>query len=354
MDRWIFHVDINAFYASVEINDHPEYQGKAVVVCSDRQRAIITTANYIARSYGIESAMPLSVALKKHPDLIITGLNFDRYREVSKQFIALCQTYSDTLEQASIDECYLDVTIPIQAYEKPLDMAISLQNDIQKTLNLQVSIGIAPTVFLAKMASDMRKPNGLTIIRDNEVATKLWPLPIEDMHGIGIKTVVLLKAKNIHTIGDLANKKANQITDVFKNHAHEMIERAWGKDDREVDSDQQIKSIGNSTSLIKVTDDPTEIQTALRNVCNDLSYRLKNRQLSMKQMTLSIRDDQNQSYARSLILDEAINEAEDIYEQALMVFDDQFNDWAIKNIGVSTSKIMDRSLNIQQLSLFKE
>ena len=354
MDRWIFHVDINAFYASVEINDHPEYEGKAVVVCSDSQRAIITTANYIARSYGIESAMPLSIALKKHPNLIITGLNFDRYRSVSKQFIELCQSYSDKLEQASIDECYLDVTIPIKKYKKPLDMAISLQKEIQKKLNLNVSIGIAPNVFLAKMASNMRKPNGLTIIRENEVPMKLWPLPIEEMHGIGKKTVILLKAKDINTIGDLANTKSNQISDVFKNHASEIIDRACGKDDREVESDQQVKSIGNSTSLIKLTDDPTEIQIALKSICFDLSSRLKSKELSMKQMTLSIKDEQNQSYARSLLLDQAIVEAEDIYEQALMIFDDHFNDWAIKNIGVSTNKIIDQSFNIQQLSLFKE
>jgi DNA polymerase-4 len=354
MDRWIFHVDINAFYASVEINDHPEYEGKAVVVCSDTQRAVITTANYIARSYGITSAMPLSVALKKQPDLIITGLNFDRYRTVSKQFIDICQTYSTKLEQASIDECYLDVTVPIEAYEKPLDMAINLQKEIKQKLNLQVSIGIAPNVFLAKMASNMRKPNGLTIIRENEISTKLWPLPIEEMHGIGKKTVVLLKAKDIHTIGDFAAIEANQISDVFKNHADEMIQRAWGIDDREVEADHQIKSIGNSSSLIKLTDDMTEIQTALRSICSDLSNRLKNRDLSMKQMTLSIKDEQNQSYARSLLLDKAIVEAEDIYEQALMIFDDHFNDWAIKNIGISTNKIMDQSFNIQQLSLFKE
>lgn len=354
MDRWIFHVDINAFYASVEINDHPEYEGKAVVVCSDRQRAIITTANYIARSYGIESAMPLQVALRKKPDLIITGLNFDRYREVSKQFIALCQTYTDTLEQASIDECYLDVTIPIQNYEKPLDMAINLQKDILHQLNLQVSIGIAPNIFLAKMASNMRKPNGLTIIRESEVPTKLWPLPIEYMHGIGKKTVVLLKEKNINTIGDLAKCTPDQLVDVFKNSAREVIDRAWGRDDREVESEQQVKSIGNSTSLIKLTDDTTEIQTALKEICFELSNRLKQKDLSMIQMTLSVKDEQNQSYARSLMLDHSIVEAEDIYEQALMIFDDHFNDWAIKNIGVSTNKIIDQSLNIQQLSLFKE
>lgn len=354
MDRWIFHVDINAFYASVEINDHPEYQGKAVVVCSDTQRAVITTANYIARSYGITSAMPLSVALKKQPDLIITGLNFSRYREVSQQFIAICQRYTAKLEQASIDECYLDVSVPIQAYEKPFDMAIYLQKEIKETLNLQVSIGIANNAFLAKMASNMRKPNGIMIIRDNEIQTKLWPLPIEEMHGIGKKTVVHLKSKGILTIGDLAQVDVSQIRDVFKNNAEEIIMRAWGKDDREIESDHQIKSIGNSTSLIKLTDDLNEIQTALKGICSDLSRRLKQKELSIKQMTLSIKDEQNQSYARSLLLDRPIVEEEDIYEQALMIFDDHFNDWAIKNIGVSTSKIVDSSLNIQQLSLFKE
>ena len=354
MDRWIFHVDVNAFYASVEINDHPEYQGKPVVVCSNRQRAIITTANYIARKYNIESAMPLSVALKKCPDLIITGLNFSRYQEVSRQFVALVSNYSDKIQQASIDECYLDVTKPITTYQKPLDMAVHLQKDIQKTLKLDVSIGIASNMFLAKMASNLKKPNGISIIRDDEIATKLWPLPIEDMHGIGKKTVAILKAMNINTIRDLANTSYEQLITVFKNHTQEVIDRAWGLDFREVEPDQEIKSIGQSSSLIKVTDDADEIQTTLKACCYELSRRLKRRQSMLKQLTLSIKDEDHQSHTRSMILDKPIVKADDIYEQALVMLEDHFMDWPIRNIGISTSKIVSEQDQLQQLSLFKE
>jgi len=354
MDKWIFHIDVNAFYASVEINNHPEYQGKAVVVCSDTQKAIITTANYIARSYGIESAMPLSIARKKCPDLIITGLNFDEYKRVSKQFIELCKTYSEICEQASIDECYLDVSDTIKEYEKPLDLAIKIQKDIQQTLHLDISIGIASNMFLAKMASNMKKPNGLTIIRDNEIETKLWPLPIEKMHGIGNKTVILLKNIGIYSIGDLALSNHNDVVSIFKNHTQEVIDRAKGMDDREVESESSFKSISQSSSLIKVTNDSQEIQTTLKQCCFDLSSRLKARNLALKQLTLSIKDPDNQSFTRSIMLDTIISEAEDIYEQALMIFDDHFSDWDIRNIGIGSNKIVDTSQSIKQLSLFKE
>ncbi len=354
MNKWIFHVDVNAFYASVEINDHPEYIGKPVVVCSNQQRAVITTANYIARSFEIESAMPLAIALKKCPDLIITGLNFHRYQQVSKQFVELLATYTDKIQQASIDECYLDVTKPIMAYPRPLDMAIILQKDIQKSLKLDVSIGIADNMFLAKMASNLKKPNGISIIRYDEIATKLWPLPIEHMHGIGKKTVVILKDMNIQTIKDLANTPYEQLILVFKNHTQEVIDRAWGLDNRDVEPDQEVKSISQSSSLIKVTDDADEIQTTLKICCFDLSRRLQRRQSMLKQLTLSIKDENYQSHTRSMILDKPIVAGDAIYEQALVMFEDHFTDWPIRNIGISTSKIVNEQEQLQQLSLFKE
>lgn len=354
MNRWIFHIDVNAFYASIEINNHPEYQGKPVVVCSDRQKAVITTANYIARSFGIESAMPLAIARKKCPDLIITGLNFDEYKRVSQQFIQTCKKYSEICEQASIDECYLDVSETIKKYERPLDLAIEIQKDIQQSLNLDISIGIASNMFLAKMASNMKKPNGLTIIRDNEVQSKLWPLPIEKMHGIGNKTVVLLKNIGIHTIEDLATQSLEDITMIFKNHSQEVIDKANGMDEREVETESFFKSISQSSTLIKVTNDTQEIQTTLKQCCIDLSNRLKTKKLALKQLTLSIKDHDNQSYTRSVMLDKNVYEAEDIYEQALMIFDDHFSDWDIKNIGIGSNKVVDSNQNIKQLTLFKE
>ena len=354
MDRWIFHIDVNAFYASVEINNHPHYQGKPVVVCSDTQRAIITTANYIARNYGIESAMPLSVALKKCPDLIITGLNFSEYKKASRQFIKLCKQYSDSCEQASIDECYLDVTKTILQYDKPLDLAITIQKDIQQTLNLDVSIGIASNMFLAKMASNMRKPNGLTIIRDQEIQSKLWPLAIEKMHGIGNKTVVSLKEKGIFTIKDLALSNKEDILDVFKNHTQEIIDRANGIDQRTLEQESSIKSLSQSSSFLKPTNDALEIQTTLRQCCVDLSNRLKARNLACKNLMLSIKDTNHQSFTRSITLDKMIDEAEDIYEQALMILDDHFSDWDIRNIGIGTNKAFNQASINEQLSLFKE
>ena len=354
MNRWIYHIEVNAFYASVEINNNPEYANKPVVVCSDTQSAIITTANYIARSYGITSAMPLSVALRKCPDLIITGLNFDEYKRVSAEFVALCRKYSDKCEQASIDEVYMDVSDIIQKYEKPLDLAIEIQKDIQQTLKLDVSIGIAENMFLAKMASNMRKPNGLTIIRNVEIPTKLWPLPVEKMHGMGQKTVALLKAQNLNTIYDLAHAAYETLVPIFKNHTLEVIEKANGIDHGEVESESSIKSISQSSTLIKPTDDSEEIHTTLRECCIDLSNRLQARNLACKNLILSIKDTNHQMFSRSIVLDRVTNDANDIFELALMIFDDNFSDWEIRNIGIGTNRFVLMDEHVQQMSIFEE
>lgn len=354
MNNWIFHIDVNAFYATVEINNNPQYKDKPVVVCSDTQKAIITTANYIARSYGIRSAMSLSHALKLAPDLIITGLNFDEYRKVSRTFVDLCKQYTSKCEQASIDEVYLDVSEVIHNYEKPLDLAMIIQKDIQNQLQLDVSIGIAENMFLSKMASNMKKPNGLTIIRQVEIESKLWPLPIEKMHGMGQKTVVLLKAIGIHTIKDLAQASYSQLVPIFKNHTLEVIERANGIDHSEVESDSAIKSISQSSTLIKPTNDSEAIHTTLKECCVDLSIRLKARKLACKNLVLSIKDISHQMYSRSIVLDKITNDEDDIYELALMILDDHFSDWEIRNIGIGTNRFVSMDDHVQQLSIFEE
>ena len=208
MMQVIFHIDLNAFYASAEISRNPSLKGKPVVISGKSKRSIITTASYEARKYGIHSAMPLFQAKQLCKDLIILPADFELYHRLSNEFFTIIASYSEILEVASIDECYLDVTAIIQEKKiHPVVLAKDIQTKVYEQLNLQCSIGISPNKFLAKMASDMKKPMGITVLTRNNLKEVMWPLDIKDMFGIGKKTQPKLRAVGINTIGDLADYK---------------------------------------------------------------------------------------------------------------------------------------------------
>ena len=197
----IFHIDLNAFFASAEISQNPQLVGKPIVVCRESRRSIITTASYEARKYGIHSAMPLFQAKKLCPQLITVPPHFALYKTLSQEFFQIISTFSKKLEVASIDECYVDMTEYIQEHHlQPYQVAQNIQKKVYNTLNLQCSIGIAPNKFLAKMASDMKKPMGITILTKRNFKEKLWHLPVGQMHGIGKKTVPKLEQHGIYTM----------------------------------------------------------------------------------------------------------------------------------------------------------
>ncbi|MDE8038924.1 DNA polymerase IV, partial [Erysipelothrix rhusiopathiae] len=188
MAQVIFHIDINAFYASAHLITDSSLYGKPVVVCSNQRGSVVTTASYEARSFGVNSAMPLAHAKRLCPNLEVIEVDFELYQELSVKFMNIIRSYSAVMQPASIDECYVDMTEVIKKYEKPLDLAVEIQKNIWEALRLPISIGVAPNKFLAKMASDMQKPRGITVLRIREVSQKLWPLSIESMYGIGKKT----------------------------------------------------------------------------------------------------------------------------------------------------------------------
>ena len=191
--RVILHIDLNSYFASAEILKNSALEGQPVVVAGLHRRSVVSTArSYEARKYGVHSAMPLHMAMEKCPNLVVVQGDYGWYEELSNRFFKYLRRFSSLIEPASIDECYMDVTDVIKDYKRPLDLAWQIQKSVQKDLKLPCSIGVAPNKFLAKMASDMRTPMGITILRKQEVPKKLWPLPISDMWGIGKKTVPLL------------------------------------------------------------------------------------------------------------------------------------------------------------------
>src|SRR5690625_4757855 len=244
--RVIFHIDINAFFASAHLIDNPDLIGKPVVVCRDVTGSVVTTASYEARAYGIQSAMPLSHAKRLCDDLKVVELDFNLYQELSSEFVSIIESYSPIVEQASIDEVYVDVTDLIMTYEKPLDLAVDIQKQVLEQLKLPISIGVAPNKFLAKMASDMKKPMGITVLRKRDIPYKLWVLPIEEMHGVGQKTAERMRNNEIYTIGDLAKADPFLVKGIFGVNGDRLRRRALGEDPRPVDpeSDSVYKSIG--------------------------------------------------------------------------------------------------------------
>lgn len=352
MGKIIFHIDINAFFAQAETLRDPLLKNKPIAVCSNKRGSVVTTANYIARQYGVKSAMPLIEAIKLCPELVVTGVHFELYERISHQFIECCKKYSDVVEVASIDECYLDVTDSIKKYRKPLDLAMTIRKDIKKTLGLDVSIGIAPNRFLAKMASDMKKPKGTTVLRQKEVESKLWPLPIDRMHGIGIKSAALLKQSNIMTIGDLAKCNISDVQHIFKRSTETMISRAKGEDNSELEIDTNVKSLSQSTTLSFATSDYDEITVVLERLCKELQQRCVEEKVLAQQITLTIKDEGFQSYTRTMKLTSPTNDHKEFFENALLLFDANFDEVTVKLLGVGCSHFVFRDIISEQMKLF--
>jgi len=246
--RVIFHIDLNAFFASCEIAEDPSLKDKPIAIGGSSDRGVLTTANYVARKYGVRSAMSGVEAKRLCPQLLMLPVNFPLYQKYSKIFFDVLAEYSEEVEKGSIDEGYLDLTLMSDEVH-PVEIAEEIQSRLLNDYKLPISIGIAPNMFLAKMASDMKKPLGITVLRKRDVKEKLWPLPIEEMYGIGSKTYPNLKLIGINTIGDLVEyKDEKKLRLVLGSRYVDFIEKAKGNDTRQVDANRHVdmKSIGSS------------------------------------------------------------------------------------------------------------
>ena len=272
--RVIFHIDMNAFFANCEISQHPEYAHKPMVIAHDSRRSVVSTASYEARKFGIHSAMPLYLAKQKCPQLLIVEPHFDLYRRLSHAFFKIVSSYSYIMEVASIDECYVNVSdYIIEHHIHPADLALEIQQRIMRELHLPCSIGIAPNKFLAKMASDMRKPMGITMLTRSNIKQLLWPLPVDAFFGIGKKTAPKLKAAGIETIGDVANYANYQtLRQILGRHALIYYNKANGRDDAKVIyQETDVKSIGNTTTFEEDISDEKLLEDRFKEIALNVS-----------------------------------------------------------------------------------
>lgn len=354
MAQVIFHIDINAFYASAHLITDSSLYGKPVVVCSNQRGSVVTTASYEARSFGVNSAMPLAHAKRLCPNLEVIEVDFELYQELSVKFMNIIRSYSAVMQPASIDECYVDMTEVIKKYEKPLDLAVEIQKNIWEALRLPISIGVAPNKFLAKMASDMQKPRGITVLRIREVSQKLWPLSIESMYGIGKKTVPKLKQMGIETIGDLARFNPDHLKSILGVNAQNFVQKANGYDHSVIDTDVTMKSIGQSKTFKDAMTDLDEIRNAILNELVEVMRRMERQDVVGKTVSFSIRLDDYKTATRSFTFDEYTRDQNLVFERLMSLYDEFEGEGDVSFISVTMTNLLPKDEIIEQLNIFDD
>ncbi|WP_066047260.1 DNA polymerase IV [Robertmurraya korlensis] len=353
--RVILHVDMNSFYASVEMAYDPRLKGKPLAIAGnvEERRGIIVTCSYEARQVGVRTTMPLWEARKLCPDLIVMKPNFERYRAASTAFFDLLRQFSDLVEPVSIDEGYVDIT---ESYEfgSPIEIAETIQARMLEQFDLPCSIGIAPNKFLAKTASDMKKPLGITVLRKRDIKHVLWPMNVGEMHGVGQKTAEKLKTISIHTIGDLAKGNEIQLKSLLGINGLRLKERANGMDVREVDpnSVSDFKSVGNSTTLPKDVTNVRELNEVLEKLADTVSARLKAKQVLATGLSVTLRYKDRKTLTRSKKLNNPVDKQDEISQLAKNIFHSHWNGNAIRLLGITGTDLIHVNEAVKQLDLF--
>lgn len=354
--RVILHLDMNAFYCSVHEAEQPEqYKDKPTAVAGsvELRKGIIVTCSYAARKFGVKTGMTVRQGLKACPQLIIIQPDFDLYRRYSRGFMDIARSFTPLVEATSIDECYLDIT-GSKLYGTPLEIAQRIRERIQLEWGLPCSIGIAPNKLLAKMASDMEKPNGLTVLRIRDVPSKLWGRPCDTLFGIGRKTADKLKKLNILTIGQLAQSDEAFLTRHFGVMGPWMKEAANGIDRSPVKATkEQSKSVGHTTTLPENLSARKDIHRVLLNLADQTSRRMRRKKLVAQTVQITIRRPDMSTVTRSVTLKTPTDNASDIHREACRLFDTHWKEGGpVRLLGITLQNLSPQDDAAVQLDLF--
>jgi DNA polymerase-4 len=319
MFRVIFHLDMDAFYASVEQRDDPRLRGRPVIVgAPPTQRGVVCAASYEARRFGVRSAMPSATAGRLCPGGVFVRPRMDHYRQESAHIMAIAAQTGAVVEPMSIDEAYLDVSAISQAEDtdaslrKALPLARQLKQRILSERKLTATIGIASNKLLAKIASDHKKPDGLTIIADHEKVSFLRPLPVRVLYGVGRVTENILSQAGVVTVGDLQDYPGD-LRALVGSFAPKLKQFAFGQDDRPLEIGDEVKSISGEETFLKDTDDRKVLRACLKEQAADISARLKHRRLGAHTIQVKVRYSDFTTLTRQISFEEPITEAADIY-----------------------------------------
>jgi len=321
MTRTILHVDMDAFYAAVEQRDHPEYRGKPVVVGSDpkggRGRGIVSTCSYEARRFGIHSAQPISRAWNLCPQAIYVMPDMGKYERVSGRVMNILAGYTDLLEQVSVDEAFLDVTGSTKLFGSGVEIARNIKQTIRRELGLTASVGIAENKFVAKIASDLEKPDGLVVVACGREKEFLAPLEIGRLWGVGKKTETSLKQMGIVRIGQLLDLDPKRLVSKLGKTGARLWQLAQGVDDRPVLPEEGYKSIGHEITFEKDTADFELLHRTLLDLAERVSRRLRSNGFSARTIAIKYREADFSTFTRRRTLNAPVDTAEKIFPVAL-------------------------------------
>ncbi|QQK08251.1 DNA polymerase IV [Miniphocaeibacter halophilus] len=344
-DLNFLHIDLDAFFASVEELDNPSLKGKPMVVGGRSQRGIITTANYEARKYGLHSAMPIFKAKKLCPHVIIVPTRHDKYEEMSKKVFEVLYRYSNRIEKMSIDEACLDIS---HINLNPTILAKKIQRDVFKSTGLTVSIGISYNKSLAKMASDWNKPQGVKIITKDMVPGILLNLPIGKIAGIGKKSEEKFHKMGIYKVKDLMQINKEMLEYHFGKLGLVVYDRIRGVDNRQVETTRKRKSIGIERTFSEDIYNKDDIKNKILEFSMDLSKELKSRKIIGKTISIKIKFNDFKVITRSITLENPRNDFEEIYHKACYLLDNIKLEKPIRLLGVAMANLQKD--NIIQLS----
>jgi len=353
LDRSILHVDMDAFFASVEQLDNPALRGKPVLVGGTGPRGVVSAASYEARVFGCRSAQPMAVALRHCPQAIVVKGHYHRYREISAQVFSIFERYTPLIEPLSIDEAFLDVTGSLRALGSAEHMAQEIRAAVQAETGITCSVGVAPNKFLAKLASDMNKPDGMTIIRAQDVDAMLAPMPVGRIWGIGPKTAGRLHDLNLRTVADLRRLSNESLERLFGSDGEHYRRLIHGLDDRPVTPDRDAKSIGQEQTFGVDLQDQDQLRDVLFTQSEEVARRLRKNSLYARGVTVKIRYGDFQTITRQATLAESTDLTTTLFEAARALFDT----WAtesfrpVRLIGMAAKAL---SPSAGQLALFPD
>lgn len=354
-NRGIIHADFDAFYASVEQRDNSDILGKPVVVGgSHERRGVVASASYEARRFGIRSAMPMSRAVKLCPDLIRRSARFDVYRDVSVQVMKMFNEITDLIEPLSLDEAYIDVSDLKNDQRTPPEIARSLKKEVQSQLGLTISVGVATSKSVAKVASDVDKPDGLTIVRPGTEKEFLFPLPVQCLWGIGPKTTKKLETLEIRTIGQLSRQSDTWFSEFFGVNGKSLLLMSQGIDNRPVVSQRIRKSYSSETTLRFDTSDREQLEEIVQRLSQDVGNSLMRRGMKGKTVKLKLRDSDFETYTRQVTLTESIQLSSEISEAALELLKVEISGaskFRLVGVGISGFKSLENQEDEIQLKL---
>ena len=353
----IIHIDMDAFFASVEQRDNAAYRGKPVIVGSDpkggRGRGVVSTCSYEARAFGIHSAMAISIAFRKCPHGIFVKPDMEKYAAVSKQIYDIFHDFTPKVEMISIDEAFLDITGAVHLHDgSAVKLCKVLKKEIFDKTGLTASVGLSTSKLVSKIASDLQKPDGLVVVKRGTEKEFLAPLDISRISGLGKIGQEKLRALGINLIGDIAGLKLSDLRNIFSESADYLYNCSMGIDDRGVVNDEEIKSVSHEYTFEQDVSSRDDIVRMLMHLCEKTTFRLAQHKMRGRTITLKVRTSDFKTIVRSRTLHMLTNSAQDIFCTALELYDEftKTNIFPVRLIGV---KIANFNMKDEQIDLFE-